>query len=474
MRETTGRSRRAGCLLACAAVVAAVIFAGAQPHMAAAKPPMETSASVVASMAPATESDPRFGVVQAFTDALAASRIGVRWERVTFWWKEMQPSGPTSWNYFATEHDKLINQELRAGRSVVGLLINTPDWAATNPALHGIAVPRGLYLPYNSPNNYWGHFVALMAQHYAGRIDDWVIWNEVSIPSGQWHTWAGTRADYAQLVRVAYQAAKSVNPHAQIILAGDPYWYDHGSWFADTVQRLARMPGASENNSYFDAVNLHLYNRPTDLAPIIDQYRAVLSANGIAKPIWLGETNAIPYNDPARRYPRTGFFASLDDQASYIVDTYAIALALGVQRIEVNRMTDGTDFTAGGEPLGLLRNDGSARPALFAYRTVSDLFSQVDGGSMQFDQRTGVYTVALHKGAESITVLWDQHPEAIEARVRASATDATLYDKWGNGHPVRSSNGDFTLDLAGATGNTDPNDPEDYVMGGNPLILVQR
>ena len=32
-----------------------------------------------------------------------------------------------------------------------------------------------------------------MAQHYQGRIDTWIIWNEVDISGGQWHTWNGMR-----------------------------------------------------------------------------------------------------------------------------------------------------------------------------------------------------------------------------------------------------------------------------------------
>jgi hypothetical protein len=424
-------------------------------------------------LAPARESDPRFGVVQAFQAARDASMIGARWERMTFWWKEMQPDGPRSWNVFATNHDRGINSEIRAGRKIAGVLINTPDWAAVDPKVHGASVPRGLYLPYNDPRNYWGHFVGLMAKHYAGRINDWIIWNEVDIPSGQWHTWTGSRADYARLVKVAYLAAKAANPHARIILFGDPYWYDHGAWFSNLLARLTSDPGARAHHDYFDAANLHLYSGPTGFIDVIKWYQATLRRYGIDKPIWVSETNATPYDDPLRRYPKAHLLDSMDDQASFMVDAFAIDLALGVQRIEVNRMVDGTDFAAGGAPLGLVRNNGTVRPAFYAYRTVSLLLSGVTDGSIAINKHTGVYMVTLHKPGALITVAWDQNAEPAAISVAATGATAMLYDKFDRAQRVGATGGHYRLSLPGATDNSNTADPTVYVVGGSPLILVQ-
>src|SRR5262249_12576042 len=163
-------------------------------------------------------------------------------------------------------------------------------------------------------------------------------------------------ADYAQLVKVANLAARAANPHARIILAGDPYWYDHGAFFTDLLRRLT---ADHAHGGYVDVANLHLYSRPSDMASVVAWYPRTLARFGLRKPIWIGETNAIPYDDTARPLRRGNFYASLDDQASFIVQAFAIDLAIGVQRIEVNRMLDGTDVIAGGEPFGLVRNDGT-------------------------------------------------------------------------------------------------------------------
>ena len=92
--------------------------------------------------------DPRFGVVEAWRQPAQAADLGVGWERLTLWWKAFQPTGPDSWNYFATGHDGYINREIAAGRQVVGELINTPDWAAADLSQRGDSVPKGLYRAY--------------------------------------------------------------------------------------------------------------------------------------------------------------------------------------------------------------------------------------------------------------------------------------------------------------------------------------
>jgi hypothetical protein len=415
----------------------------------------------------------RFGVVEAWRAPAQASAIRVGWERLTLWWKALQPDGPNSWNAFATGHDHYINKELAAGRQLVGELINTPDWAAANLSVHGASVPKGLYLPYDDPRNYWGHFVGLVVKRYAGRIDDWILWNEVNIPSGQYATWKGSVADYAQLVKVGYLAAHRANPNARVILFGDPYWYDHGAFFNTLLDNLTHQPGSGANNGYFDVANVHLYNRPLDYATIVPLYKRMLAQHQLDKPIWISETNAIPYNDPVRLYPRSGFFATLNDQASYIIEAFSIALALGVGRVEVNRMVDGTDFKAGGEPFGLLRNDMSARPAYWGYRTAVDLFSGVTSGKLSVHAASGVYSVTLHKPGATITVAWDQHPQPTTVRIPALSSTATVYTKLGVSRMVRASSHGYQLPLDPATGNTDPSNPKDYVMGGNPVILVQ-
>lgn len=73
---------------------------------------------------PAPPPDPRFGIVEAYTDPAAAAEAGAGYTRVILRWDVIQPAGPDDWKP-ANVPDPLIAGELAAGRQV-GLLIGTP------------------------------------------------------------------------------------------------------------------------------------------------------------------------------------------------------------------------------------------------------------------------------------------------------------------------------------------------------------
>lgn len=78
-------------------------------------------------------------------------------------------------------------------------------WAEENADQGRRSPPLNLNLPFDDPNNYWGRFVAETAQHYAGRIDDWVLWNEPEFRpgdpgAGERFTWLGSDEEFAQLL----------------------------------------------------------------------------------------------------------------------------------------------------------------------------------------------------------------------------------------------------------------------------------
>ena len=104
-------------------------------------------------------------MVEAWRAPRAASAIGVGWERLTFWWKSIQPDGPNSYNLWATDRDHEINREIAAGRQLVGLLINTPDWAAANPPPAWQLYSQGPLSALQRPAQFLGNFVKLIVAH---------------------------------------------------------------------------------------------------------------------------------------------------------------------------------------------------------------------------------------------------------------------------------------------------------------------
>ncbi len=126
--------------------------------------------------------DHRLGAVEAFRYPEGAAEARVGWQRVIFWWRGLQPNNSDEWNvhYFP---DGTLNDELAAGREIIGMLSNPPDWANGGEGPAG--VPKGLYLPYNDTNNLWGQFVMKTVARYRGRIDRWVICNEPDVWSDE-------------------------------------------------------------------------------------------------------------------------------------------------------------------------------------------------------------------------------------------------------------------------------------------------
>ena len=45
-----------------------------------------------------TVPDPHFGLTEAFWQPQEAAELGVGWERILFYWREIQPTGPDDWN----------------------------------------------------------------------------------------------------------------------------------------------------------------------------------------------------------------------------------------------------------------------------------------------------------------------------------------------------------------------------------------
>src|SRR3954471_10733280 len=242
----------AGCAAASAAGRGAVPAAGggadALPYLVAPGP----LPYVPVRPLPATPStDARFGLVEAFRlgDRDKSAALGARYERLVFWWSGLQASPGAALNphYMSLP---LLDRERGQGRTLVGVILSTPAWAAANPSDGSRSVARNPGLPWDYPKNDWGRFVERLARDSAGRVDDWIVWNEPDIqpgdPNASYYTWAGGVEDYYQLLRVAYRAAKKGTPAARVHLAGLTYWVDQRKGQPQYFERLLDRVAADE------------------------------------------------------------------------------------------------------------------------------------------------------------------------------------------------------------------------------------
>lgn len=396
--------------------------------------------------------DPRFGVVEAYAAPEDATALGAGWTRVTFEWNRIQPNSPDEW-YTVPLSDEALDNELAQGRLVVGLLITTPGWA-TDLSI-GPGVPKGLYLPPDDPQNLWANFVRAMVTRYVGRIDHWTIWNEPEIPaSSPDMTWGGSVEDFIQLLRTAYIVAKQANPNAVIHLPAITHWHNE-HWFGQFLEALVADPEAAAHNYYFDVATLHLYHEPEKIYDITTHYYRLMHERGIYKPFWLAETNAYLSR------------VTEEEQAFFILQAFALEIAAGVERIAVYKMADTeTDAAADPEPFGLVRMDGSRRPAFTAYQVATYHLAGFRGG--KWERRDEIALVTIDRGNKTTTVVWARTPEAQTAIIPARTTRAVLVDVWGTSRDIYPDHGYYFVDLPGA------NCAAGCQLGGAPFILVEE
>jgi hypothetical protein len=412
-----------------------------------------------------TALDRRFGAVEAFRDPVAAAEAGVGWDRILFYWSELQPKGPDDWNGYHVPNDWLT-LAAGAGREVVGLLKSTPAWATDGLALCGL--PRGLYLPVDDPGNLWAAFVRRVAGMYAGRVDHWIIWNEPDIqPDTFGSEWCGSMEDYYQLLKVTYLAAHEANPDVTIHLAGATTWHDP-AYLQNFLTAATQDPEGAEHGYFFDVVSLHIYFRPETIPEIFGATRATLAAYGLQKPIWLNETNGPSNADPPYfDLPGANFDITLEEQASYLLQSFALALSSGAARIAVYKWMD-TPPQPGVEQFGIIRLDYSRRPAFDAYKLITTHYA---GTVSAREDRQSLYTVVtLDRGDLTTRVLWARTEADVTVSVPALTSQARLIDQTGEEQIIKPVSGQYALELPRARCA----DTRGCIIGGPTYLLVEE
>ena len=417
--------------------------------------------------APPPIRDARFGAVQTYEAPEVAKAAGVGWTRVLFWWHQVQPGGIHDWNayYFREE---VLQRELDSDRELVGILLGTPSWASESGSSR--AVPSGLYLPYDHPDNLWGQFVYRMVKRYQGKIDHWIMWNEPDVwdDAHPGKTWNGTVEDYVQLLKVGYQAAKAANKESVVFLTATTYWWDveyrRELYFPGLLQTIRDHPDAPDYNHFFDVASLHLYFKPEQIYEITQLFRQLLDRYGFSdKPLWINETNAPPSDDPHHPAPEVRFHVTQEQQSYFLVQAWAMALAGGAERVAFYKMQDEPRLQPGAWPYGMARKDGSLRPVFWSYRTLVTYLSHYENADLTRDG--DIRRVVVPRGKlGTTTVVWNMAQSAQMAQVPATSNKALLVDAFGPLDTITPTDGYYTLSLRPS---------KDGHIGGVPFMIVE-
>jgi hypothetical protein len=451
--------------------------------------PASPNWQAVAPLPAVANPDARFGLVEAFR--LSARELdgplGARVQRLTFAWPALQPHGPDALDTAAFPLDWLDGQRAR-GYRLVGLLLGTPGWAARDPSAGVRAVPRHLDRPWDDPANYWARFAAAVARAYAGRVDDWVIWREPDLLPEEEDparvTWAGTVDEYYALLRGASRAIKQANPRARVHLAGLTYWNDWRAgrppYFERLLDRIVADPTAPEHDYYFDVATAHLYTDPRALYHVPRLFRDLMRTRGLDKPVWVGAAALLPAeSSPPYTAATAPEHCSPADQAAYVVQAFALGLAGGAEHVAIAQAQDAPPADdllprERAERAGLVRADGTLRPAYVAYQTAVR-YLQGAQAARYFPGASAETVVVARPQGQRTTVLWNAAPYPVMTLVPRAGQQAELVDAAGASRPLAPTpQGDYAVVLPPATCNSDPADPLRYLVGGAPYLIVEQ
>lgn len=262
---------------------------------------------------------------------------------------------------------------------VIVTLGGNPAWAAS--------FPRG---PINCLGDQWDerwteYVSALVSRYSAGpyNVKYWAIYNEPDAASAGNQTNCAGRPgvevfgdhpqEYVNTLQLAYQIIKAPDPSAVVLLGGiayDCFTTDVSChlFVRDFLPDILDLGAAS----YFDAMNFHYYpnwdlrweSESGGLPGIRGKtqvIQAVLAAHGVTKPIVCTELGS-------SSNPQAG--ESEDSQSRNVAKFYARALAAGNK---IGIWYNMIDYSIN-DPFqfhGLLRVDATAKPSLFAYRTLA-------------------------------------------------------------------------------------------------------
>jgi len=262
--------------------------------------------------------------------------LGFGWQKTLFQWRGIEYAGKGRFDW--SEADRIVRETTAAGIKIIARLDFPPDWARSRQTHNG---------PPDRLEDF-GDFVRAFVARYGsrstanvGRVHAIQIWNEANL-SREW----GDRPinqdqvrEWVRMLKIAYEAAKSVDPDMTVITGGlTPTGTMNDEARDDTVY-LQWMYDAGAA-AYFDVLGAHGagYKAPPEMSPEevaadpsygghasfafrrVEQLRQVMERNGDGdKQIWLLEFGWTSDEvNPAYAWHRV----SEEQKAEYIVGAY--------------------------------------------------------------------------------------------------------------------------------------------------------
>ncbi len=287
--------------------------------------------------------DSPFGVICSWA---GIKDSGVKWVRcgagctALDWGAVEKERGVYDWKNADAEVNGWTKDE---GVDLLVILGYTPKWASSDPNGDNSAPPRDL--------KDWTDFVFKVVSRYKGKVKYWEVWNEPDIGF-----WTGTIEQYSDLIKSAYVAAKKADPDCRIVFGGlagvnlpflERVYQNGGKYFFDVMAVHPYQWGDTFNDEWFSLQLRNLHN-------LMSKYR-----DG-HKEVWLTELGWST-GDP-------GITEKV--QARLLQQAMITSFTLGDANVTKTFWFSVKDW--GGPGYGLIRPDGTRKPAFDAYRFVTD------------------------------------------------------------------------------------------------------
>ena len=314
------------------------------------------------------------------------TEAGFDWLKQQVEWRQTEPIEKAGFDW--RELDKIVAAVRSAGVKLLLSVVQAPDWALGDRS-HG---------PPADPLDF-KDFMQTLAGRYRGNVQAYELWNEANL-AREWGYGRIDAGEFVELMLAGHQGVKAGDPEATTVggaltPAGDVDIPDQQVQAVDDVRFLEQIYAYRDGvvRDAFDAWGVHpggFNNAPTQeigsergagwnghgsfYFQRYTQHRAVMEANGGGdKPIWLTEFGWSTANaDPAY-----GFGADIteEDQARFLVDAFRVIRETApyvthafVWNLNFQSVVGPQDEKF---PFGVLRPDGSPRPAYTALREMT-------------------------------------------------------------------------------------------------------
>ncbi|HET6262004.1 MAG TPA: S-layer homology domain-containing protein [Chloroflexia bacterium] len=407
----------------------------------------------------------RFTNTNALADLAAAGGVKVSREELS--WANVEPNrkGAIDSNVVGI-YDTAIDQNVSRGIDVIGMLLTTPKWASTNPG----AGDWYWYQPKNQEDYF--DYVRWAVTRWKDKVHTWEIWNEPN-HQGTWNcasdcTFENRASSYATLLAGAYQAVKSIDPDARVLIGG-LYVHDSTNEGMAFLDRVVADSGGAIN---FDGLSIHTYMpdripEDTRADSVVQnfQYRLNMVNTWIdqhgGKPgeIWITEEGKSTCTVSAECPDNMSW--SEDEQASMLARMYGIAMAtrrvVHFNYFQFEDKFDRPQNLYGG--MAIVRDDLTPKPAYNAYKTMSGLLNgatyvgqgpqMVPGNHSQQpdDSDFAGFDYRFKQGSTYINMVW-RVSGSVTVDYPVDAAQVDVVDRDGGITTMTASNGKIQLTIS--------------------------